>query len=394
MLYSPLERRRSLTVEIKDGDRGFFKVVWRQSEFPPFESYTIDEDTIRKDAANIRKRLDVLVDTLMANPAAPCGKQLKELARAGHELYHTLFYGERGSEIDPEKIRAWLQGKTEPHRLLVVVDAYVHVPWGLVFDSDPELIPDDATDISSYKDFWCLKFLLSCNYRGLDPSTAEYGERSNDFWLVPVLHKAEYETSKWKPDDPEGVAFDNVLQKYGGGISDVESLKNAWILTAQANKILFFYCHANGTTLAISSSESISSDDLKRKLRPQNGKLSNSAALVFLNGCSTAVGKGDSKGFIEATTREGFCGFIGTETDIPNVYALRFGAAFIHGMLDTGWPVLDMMDAMRRSHWPLSLLYQIYGSSTFRVARSPAAATWPSNAMPNFSLGPIGAKSL
>jgi hypothetical protein len=395
MPFSPLEYRRYLGLEIKNGDKGYFKVVWQQSEYAPFAPYNIDEDMVQKDAAEIRQKLDALVDVLMKDPTTPCGSQLKDLARAGRELYNDLFQvGVRGSEVDSAVVRSWLQGKLEPHRLSVVVDTYVHVPWGLVFDGDPELIPDDAFDIESYKDFWCLKFLLSCSYKGLDPSIAEHGERSNEFRLVPVLHQGEYDLSKWKVDDPEGVAFNKVLEEFGGGISDFKSLMSAWAVAAQANKILFFYCHANGTTLAISPAESISSDDLKRKLRSQDGKRSSSAALTFLNGCSTAVGKGDSKGFIEATTREGFCGFIGTETDIPNVYALRFGAAFIHGMLDTGWPVLDVMDAMRRSHWPLSLLYQIYGSSTFRVVRSPVATTWPSESTPSFSLGPIGAKSL
>ena len=110
------------------------------------------------------------------------------------------------------------------------------------------------------------------------------------------------------------------------------------------------------------------------------------------HGCSTAVG-GDNKGFIEAMTREGFCGFIGTETDIPNIFAFRFGAAFLHYMLETGWPVLDVVNTMRREHWPLSLLYQIYASPTFRIPRDVVVSTWPASTS-NFSLGPLGAKSI
>jgi hypothetical protein len=183
---------------------------------------------VQKDAAEIRQKLDALVDVLMKDPTTPCGSQLKDLARAGRELYNDLFQvGVRGSEVDSAVVRSWLQGKLEPHRLSVVVDTYVHVPWGLVFDGDPELIPDDAFDIESYKDFWCLKFLLSCSYKGLDPSIAEHGERSNEFRLVPVLHQGEYDLSKWKVDDPEGVAFNKVLEEFGGGISDFKSLMSA-----------------------------------------------------------------------------------------------------------------------------------------------------------------------
>lgn len=396
MPFSALAQRPHIRVEIKNGDDGRFKVVWDDTENPPFDSYNIDIETIVRDAAVVREKLDLLVNTLMADPQARYGVLLKNLARAGHELYKDIFLDAGKSVQDVAIVQDWFEdkSKTEPLRLTFIVDGYVHVPWGLIFDSDPDQIPDFAEDIESYKDFWCLKYLATCNYKGLDPFTAGKGHNQNEFRLVPVVHQAEYELSRWKADDPEGLAFDKVVAEFGGPISDLKSLAKAWSISFNANKILFFYCHADGSNLAISKTESISTDQIKKQLRFPRGQRITSAVFTFLNGCSTAVGKEKSQGFIEATTREGFCGFIGTETDIPNVYALRFGAAFLAGMLQTGWTVLDLMDAMRRSHWPLSLLYQIYGSPKFRVARQPAAAMWPQESIPNFSLGPIGAKPI
>jgi hypothetical protein len=78
MPFSPLEYRRYLGLEIKNGDKGYFKVVWQQSEYAPFAPYNIDEDMVQKDAAEIRQKLDALVDVLMKDPTTPCGSQLKD----------------------------------------------------------------------------------------------------------------------------------------------------------------------------------------------------------------------------------------------------------------------------------------------------------------------------
>ena len=51
------------------------------------------------------------------------------------------------------------------------------------------------------------------------------------------------------------------------------------------------------------------------------------ACLVFVNGCCTATGHADG-GFLEATGMQGFYGFIGTEANVPDVFALRFGLDF------------------------------------------------------------------
>ena len=80
--------------------------------------------------------------------------------------------------------------------------------------------------------------------------------------------------------------------------------------------------------------------------------------IVFLNGCHTAVGD-PGGGFLEATGGSGFCGFIGTETGIPDVFALRFGSAFLCQIL-RGGTVTEVMSALRAAHWPLSLVYGTY----------------------------------
>jgi hypothetical protein len=161
MSYSVLQSRTHIRVSIKGGDRGTLKVVWDDPDYPPFDSYNIDEETLKTDASAVRVKLGLLVDHLMRNPAAPFGALLRDLAYAGRELYDDLFLDAGSSVQDVTVVRRWLEERTEPPRLTFIVDSYVHVPWGLVFDSNPDEIPDSASDIATYRDFWCLKYLGS-----------------------------------------------------------------------------------------------------------------------------------------------------------------------------------------------------------------------------------------
>jgi hypothetical protein len=119
---------------------------------------------------------------------------------------------------------------------------------------------------------------------------------------------------------------------------------------------------------------------------------SNWTALGILNGCSTAVGK-DCQSFIEALSRDGFCGFLGTESEIPNVFALRFGSAFLNRLLVSGHPLVQVVDELRREHWPLSLLYGLYGYPLLQIVPS-AGGTAIIGCPANFSRGPLGAAAL
>ena len=380
--------RTAIRVWIKKADGGQFKVVWDDIESTNLAPYNINEEAVIADATAVREKLDRLVDAIMADQAAPLGPLLKDVARAGRELYDDLFMDEGEAAV---KAREWFEEQNQPIRLTFVVDTYVHVPWGLIFDGNPDDIPEGSTDMADYSDFWCIKYLVSCAYKNLDPTTVANIKRQREFRLLPIVHPDEFNASRLYVSAEEAEVVEKILTRFNA-ISDIRGLVRAWTDALGVNKILFFYCHGNGTRLAISSTESISSYELMKKLRFPSRQRVKCAALTFLNGCSTAVGE-DKKGFIEAMTREGFCGFIGTEADIPNVYALRFGVAFLHCMLETGWSVLDVVDTMRRAHWPLSLLYQIYGSPSFRIHRETVAGTAPIQTF-NFSRGPIGARPI
>lgn len=388
---SRITPRPPIRVEIENGDKGRLKVVWDDTE-SQFYPYQIDAETVEAEANKIRKKLAALVRASMEEPLAPYGPLIKDIARAGKDLYDALFTDAGPSEQDVRKVLRWFDGLRSPHRIFFRVDGFIHIPWHLIYDADPEQLPEDeAEDLSVYKSFWCLKYLVSCMYSGITPQSESADVTS--FRLLPVLHKAVYELASKHLPEEEKKELLNLFKEFGMEIFSRKSLIDAWTSVGNLNRVLFFFCHANGTTLALSESEEdpISLVEFKKKLRFVEGA-TNAVSLTFLNGCSTAAGKA-TQGFIEATSRPGHCGFIGTETEIPNVYALRFGTAFLRCLGQTGWSLFEVMDAMRHLHWPLSLIYGLYAHAGFKVTRNSEATIWTTRPA-NFSRGPIGAEPL
>src|SRR6266508_2535427 len=386
MTYNRMKPRPLIRVDIRSGDPGRLKVIWDDGE-RRYDPYQIDTDMVVQEAGAIRRKLSALIRTSMTDPPGQYGPLIKDIARAGRELYDALFYDAGPSEQDVEVVRNWFNGLQGPHRLSFVVDGYIHVPWHLIYEGAPEQLPDVEADPAAYESFWCQKYLVSCIYRGNTPHSDSDARGPGRFRLLPVLHKEIFELARAHMPADEQQALTELFNQFGKAIHDRRELIDAWQAAGNVNRMLFFFCHANGTTLALNPDDAISINDFKKRFAFSKAGAS-AVALTFLNGCSTAVGQ-ETQGFIEATSRPGHCGFVGTETEVPNVYALRFGTAFLQCLLETGWPLVEVMDAMRRLHWPLSIVYGLYGYAGFKIHREPEATAWPIG--PNFSRGPIGA---
>ena len=186
--------------------------------------------------------------------------------------------------------------------------------------------------------------------------------------------------------------FDKVKEKLGAeseveilkwldiaapAVTTASELENAWRDREGKIGLLYFYCHANATKLALSERDEIESSDLHRALKRRSRAANISGCLLVINGCSTAVG--DPNGdFMLVASQEGLCGFIGTETDVPDIFALRFSLALLDLLLREGLTVSAAMLRLYQSHFPLSLLYGLYAHPDFRM---------PIGGMPKLSTG-------
>lgn len=382
----------SIYVNVSPDQGTWLKVTWTYKGLS-WPAYSIDRDLVRRKSEEVRRDLKSLVKHALENGEHGCkasGAILKAIAESGHKLYLALFQGEKG-QGNPERIRHWLAERTEELRFTFVVDERVHIPWGLVYDSDPSLLSGNPEDIEllHYLNFWCIKYRLASVYARIDPSIQTEPKSGDKFHVLPILNKEAFEKafSALEVKEEQG-AFTSLLSSLDSPVYKTEDMFDRCGQLREVDCLLYFYCHADGANLSLDINERVSIDDLRLKWKRNELSAGESTCIVFLNGCHTAAGD-PGGGFLEATGGPGFAGFIGTETEIPDVFALRFGYAFLCRVL-RGGTVTEIMSSLRTAHWPLSLVYGTY-CAEIQLTPNPkmTAVTLPEQTS-NFATSGVG----
>ncbi len=353
-----------IIVKIDEGPGEKLKVTWLQGR-GAFEPYSIDMGQVIRISKNLRDSLQHLINATMQDRRASCGGLLKDLALRGHDLFDTLL---PHAEAVARDVKDWLVTDMagERHTVCFNVPPRAHVPWGLVFDVDPDLLSGDpaATGIDLYRNFWCLKYSLSALYYKIKPRGMQ-PRRASSFVVLPALNQTTLAAVCAQYADEEKAH----LQRYFPGrwqpVYKKAEVFDAWKAKRNEIDMLYFYCHADGTKLALGQ-DVISIDDFHLRLTRDEATPNNPPCIVFLNGCDTAIGDLHG-GFLEATGGPGYCGFIGTEAQIPDYFALKFGLEFFDEFVEKGCSLAEAIDALRERHWPMSLIFSICCPSTISV---------------------------
>lgn len=345
-------------VDIKPHKGVWLKVVWNEGTIP-WDPYYIDRGVVRTITDDIRRALAELVRDAMSNSSRFSSQLLKEVANEGRRLYRALFRREFG-EQDPAEVQQWLEARSERDRIMFRVEDRIHVPWGLIYDRDPAALPETGpgTNAGPYEDFWCLKYQLSTVYFLVRPRGLGRPFPSDDLLMLPVVNRRVFDRTSGCLRGPEQIVLGRI-RAFKDPVYRSSDLFRRWQESRDDIGLLYFYCHANGERIELAPDDEITVQRLKEELDPKSGRAGKPVCIVFLNGCATASGAPDG-GFLEATGSRGFCGFIGTETKVPDVFAMRFGLAFLHDFLYRGQTVVEVMDYLRRRHWPLGLIYGTY----------------------------------
>lgn len=366
----------TIRASVKEADNGRLKIEWTFRGLPVVMPYEISKGVVEDMAGEARRSLQCLVDRYVQSdrensgkkPEGPrqpyrAGKELKELARKGHDLYKALFL--------PERVKGFLATDGKELQISLSIDSKIYVPWGLIYDSDPDSLTGAAEDdeISKYRDFWCLKHKLSSVYNRILLISSESGA-GTPVNLLPVMDKQVYDkiSNQWNKywTDEDKISIDSRLQILTwlsesferSLVHTSEDFYQRWKSQGETLRLLYFYCHANGANIALGDDQITANHFMLNTMLPEATR-GQSSCVVFFNGCDTALG--DPKGgFLEATGTSVFCGFIGTETKVPDIFAFRFGLDFLYYFLGKGWPVSDVMDYLRNQHWPLGLIYSTY----------------------------------
>lgn len=372
------------------------KVTWRRGS--SFQPYLAPLKSVEHWATEVRKALAEIVAHVAENGPGGVLESLKKLTQAGFRLKTSLFTAEDSGQTTVAKVEKW-RNDSIANGSTVIFQAGngVHVPWGLMSDIEEADIPADADplDAESWNHFWCLKYDLATEHTRITPdlSDAIPFER---FSIVPILHEGVYKKASNALPDAERRALQTLMSNWELCITESDFNRH-WHKPSDRHRLMFFFCHADETRFSLNESELISIHDLipwsaaSREDEPKS--------FIFLNGCSTAVGSHEG-GFLEATVRDPFCGFIGTETKIPDVFALRFGTAFLRRFLLGEQSLMCVMQELRRQHFPLSLAYGLYAYPWFRLSKRSEKRdeATPANddavSPENFSTKPVGSGSV
>lgn len=385
-----------VTLDVK-GNGDLLKIDWR-SPAAGVASYQIDTNRLVNRSLEVRESLQALITAAMTNRLANkplnVGLELKNLARAGKRLRDAIFFDEPGdNEEQGVEAEEWLTTLKEAV-IHVTIDRQIYIPWGLVYHGDPETLADDAEDLSieKFRDFWCVRYRLSTLYNRIRDRVVRNPRTTGEARIVKLTNQAAWMRAilQVSPAEQELAA---ALFPADDIVSSSE-FERTWRTEKKCMEtdLLYFFGHANGTALAFEKGDLLTMDEFPEMLR-RRPPSDRPACMVFLNGCHTAIGDRREGGFLQATAYGGFCGFVGTEAEVPDVFALRFANAFLSRLLYTGATALDVMTEVRRHYWPLSLAYNLSCHPDFRFLAQTAP---PSDLLPppDFSIDAMGSNKV
>ncbi|MDQ2974823.1 MAG: hypothetical protein M3R69_05340 [Acidobacteriota bacterium] len=381
-------------VDIRDDERPGrepkLKVVWNY-QGRPHPPYFVPEKLLKDRATDVRNALQRLMDKGMNNDGllVDCEQEVHEVAESGHKLYAALFHP--GDGFDAIRIRDWLKKETaglqergKQGQISFTVDSLIHIPWGLICDRPPSEFKDHGTEV--FDSFWCIKYKLSSVFFRILPEGLNEPEPADLRHVLSVVHKTAFDVATKYLTAPEDEISKWMLGQFGEPLASSTQFYKEWQTKGEGLRLLYFYCHANSSNLALGEDDEITITDFRQEtVIPKSTQ--QSTCVVFLNGCNTAIGESHGA-FLEATGELLFCGFIGTETKVPDVFALRFGLSFLYYFLNKGWPVYRIMDHLRKQHWPLAMTYSTYCPPMLRFEAKVDPVKIEMNE--NFSLMPLG----
>jgi hypothetical protein len=380
-------------VEIRKQSDATLKVTWVYNSLS-FLSYSVNFGIVRKISARIRSLLSALVANSMAIGVSAVGPILEQLASEGRDLHDALFLDSGQSEQNPKEVRSHLS-RFPQAKITVSVDQTVYIPWGLVYDGDSARLTRDmeGDDAHRYRDFWCIKHDLSTIYRRITPDRVQTRIPASSLRILPVMNRRAFEVARDELTVTEEKALLSWFTERFSPVYSSDEFWSNWKSNADNIALLYFHCHANGTSLALGTTDLLESHQLNLGFARTELRKREWSCFLFLNGCSTATGDPDGA-FLEAAGETGMCGFIGTEAEVPDVFALRFSLDFLSNFLRGDHPLRAIMSGLRQRHFPLSLLYSVYTYPLLQIAPDVEALSSIQLPVANFSHGKLGSRTI
>jgi hypothetical protein len=400
-------------LRISKQDVGNYKFTWTTFEENDTTSlsYLVSEGSLKDAAHAVRLQLRVIAFQRGKPGKAEFKPILKRLAQRGKDLFLQLMgpageaaeLRQRFEQLAQASNKAWLTyeaskkesadrealNKTRQDFTVVLEVDDLFVPWGLVFagrlkdlPAEPKVSPADMDG------FWLSHFKISIVYSRTKKLPAQ---RKTSARKLFALHNAMFTEAKelLKTDDRECLErLEKLIDENMKPASDWDEFKASWeIVGTDHDSVLYLFGHSNGQRIELKDKTSgdvaevddptydLTASGLIGLRKEQPG---DSAAIFLFNGCQTVSPSPESPevpisaNFLRETCGSGYWGFIGTETQVSNVFACQYGTEFLWRLYNEGRSVGQAFDELLQSDklFPQSVLYSCYADRRFRLAAS------------------------
>jgi hypothetical protein len=349
-----------------DRDNGALRIKWYRGS-DTHRAYCVRRETVEKAAQRVRGALQDLVDAGREKKYDDYPDLVRRIAEQGHHFYNILFSGiNEDDRRHAERAKEWVAGRPSEDIITFTVPSRIHIPWGLIYDQPSSENPEEI----DRERFWCLKHAAAAHYFDSRPEWVDVQWPAQNFGVLFGAHEELWRSAHRLLGAPDQQRLFRLLSFPNQPKFCLNEIHGLWEKTKGDNRppgLLCFYCHASGTDLLIGI-ETLSATDFEQQFARLEIK-NRPPTLVFLAGCRTAIGS-LNVGFLEVTSAPGFCGFIGAEVLVPDLFTLRFLSSFINRLFGTGQSVREVMRELRRKHWPLSLAFSVCCTGELRLAPS------------------------
>ena len=339
----------------------------------------LDARAALSEAANLKiGEAQPLMSGLQIPPEAS-QQALRILARAGLKLFRRLFPDAPETREMAKALKAMTSGGTLH---LQIVSRQFLLPWGLLY------LGDDLNNIQidQFLGFQHVieQIPLLEGMRAVDPQIpggtrlpAGLGLNSDVDALAAFLNgralTSEQEAA-WQGRQQRSQAELQIWRT----AAELEQALNDPDLGV---RLLYFYGHAlagqlgapgsaDAATMVLSGDSKLTLEDLNLALDP--GLPLRGQPLIFINACQSAqLSPLFYEGFMQYFTRRGARGMIGTECDVPALFAAEWAGRFFERFF-AGEPVGEIFLALRRQFVdefgnPLGLVYALYCDADTRL---------------------------
>jgi hypothetical protein len=311
-----------------------------------------------------------------------CGRALQILARAGRNLFVTLFDSSTGgNQREREQVhqmgeRLLSLSAGRQLKLQVLSDAFF-IPWNLLYDGD---YPAQVVDPLG---FWGFRHVIEeIPYRVQEKTTQTVIEIPPGQLPLGLNVNIQEDCLPRILSEPQAALMRSQAQ-----VAVHERHTEAEVLAAFCGRdgpyeVEYFFCHAGvGGELGKSFDKSylgltqdaggLTLDDIK--LATFNQRFPN-CPLFILNACES--GRMDGRfydGFVPKFMNMGACAVVGTDNTVPALFGAHFGLELLRAFLQ-GEALGAALRAVRvrlmeAHHNPLGLIYRVFGDADVRLSR-------------------------